>query len=606
MKKSNSGITLVSLVITIIVMLILAGVSLSMVVGEGSILDKANTAVIETEKAGIIEEIRTILLEYNMKVRAGTDKGQTIENYLGNKVGNGIDSFQTLPLEGETKLIIKKQGYFFYVEKQGNEYVIEPMGTTLEQIESGYTVVTKEQMANNANGTMKFDLSGDESATLIFYDEINDTFNFEINGGNVTIHVTQDMMLTNKGMDRSAIKIASGATLTLNIAEGKTITVDSGFGKDGEKGSASGAKGGPGGFAGINVPVGATLNLRGKGTVVAYGGDAGDGNDSNSIYGSGGGGGAGAGIGGNGGSGGDANSTENANSGSNKAYNPTDNGKDGMPGESCGIINIYNSVTVYAYGGAGGSGGKEGSSSGSGGGGYPGAGIGGGGAGGGGGNHCDGAGGYSGGSAQYNKVRGYNGLGGGNKNSTDASSSGGGGYFSDGYGRINTKLGIAKIGGQGSGACHYLVNEQWFNDHAGSGGAAGLGGKVKVSSLAKIYAYNGDMITDGTSYSGVTGYMPDGTSTGVALSVIEKNNGTKIIPLQIFGQAGISRAVYEANYKTITKSADLENKVIKSEQVIAKSGYKHPDTESVFGVGSGAGYVETSNGTYVIDDSLNW
>ena len=133
-----------------------------------------------------------------------------------------------------------------------------------------------------------------------------------------------------------------------------------------------------------------------------------------------------------------------------------------------------------------------------------------------------------------------------------------------------------------------------------------MGGKVKVSSLAKIYAYNGDMITDGSSYSGVTGYMPDGTSTGVALSVIEKNNGTKIIPLQIFGQAGISRAVYEANYKTITKSADLENKVIKPEQTIVKSGYKHPDTESVFGVGSGAGYVETSNGTYVIDDSLNW
>ena len=41
---NNKGITLVSLVITIIVMLILAGVSLSMVLGDGSVLDQAKNA----------------------------------------------------------------------------------------------------------------------------------------------------------------------------------------------------------------------------------------------------------------------------------------------------------------------------------------------------------------------------------------------------------------------------------------------------------------------------------------------------------------------------------------------------------------------------------
>ena len=40
---------------------------------------------------------------------------------------------------------------------------------------------------------MKFRLNEDESSTLMFFDEINDPFNLEILGGNVTMYVTQDM-----------------------------------------------------------------------------------------------------------------------------------------------------------------------------------------------------------------------------------------------------------------------------------------------------------------------------------------------------------------------------------------------------------------------------
>ena len=359
----NKGITLVSLVITIIVMLILAGVSLSMVVGEGSILDRANMAVIETEKAGIVEELKTMLLDYNIQVRSGTEK-DSIEVFLGNQVGGKIDSFKVLPLGGETKFIVEKQKYFFYVEKQGNEYIIEPMETTLEQIESGYTVVTEEQMASKENGTFAFNLEGDQTATVIFYDEIKNTFNFEINGGNVTIHVTQDMVLTNEGMKRSAIKIASGATLNLNIAEGKTITVNSGYGENGtEANNVLGAAGGPGGYAGINVPKGANFHVYGAGKLIAYGGDAGDGGGSVSgNKGGGGGGGAGAGIGGNGGDGGNAGETFTKGNTSDlvkvraEGLTLKNSGSDGQPGQDCGNIYFHGTTEVYAYGGAGGSG----------------------------------------------------------------------------------------------------------------------------------------------------------------------------------------------------------------------------------------------------------
>ena len=54
-KKMSSGITLIALVVTIIVLLILAGISISMLSGDNSILTKAGYAATLTE----ISRIRT-------------------------------------------------------------------------------------------------------------------------------------------------------------------------------------------------------------------------------------------------------------------------------------------------------------------------------------------------------------------------------------------------------------------------------------------------------------------------------------------------------------------------------------------------------------------
>ncbi|MBR3152023.1 MAG: hypothetical protein IKF52_00180 [Clostridia bacterium] len=56
--KKESGITLVALVITIIVLLILAGVTIAMVVGDNGILTRANEAKDITKEAEIFEEIQ--------------------------------------------------------------------------------------------------------------------------------------------------------------------------------------------------------------------------------------------------------------------------------------------------------------------------------------------------------------------------------------------------------------------------------------------------------------------------------------------------------------------------------------------------------------------
>lgn len=56
MKKQN-GITLIALIITIIVMLILAGVAISMAVGDNGIIERTQTAIRESERADVQEII---------------------------------------------------------------------------------------------------------------------------------------------------------------------------------------------------------------------------------------------------------------------------------------------------------------------------------------------------------------------------------------------------------------------------------------------------------------------------------------------------------------------------------------------------------------------
>lgn len=58
----NKGITLIALVITIIVLLILAGISISMISGNNSILSRTGNAKENTENASMIEQMKMKVL----------------------------------------------------------------------------------------------------------------------------------------------------------------------------------------------------------------------------------------------------------------------------------------------------------------------------------------------------------------------------------------------------------------------------------------------------------------------------------------------------------------------------------------------------------------
>ena len=62
--KEKKGITLIALIITIIVLLILAGISINLIMGDNSIIKKSKTAGMKTDRAEIIEESKTEIAGY--------------------------------------------------------------------------------------------------------------------------------------------------------------------------------------------------------------------------------------------------------------------------------------------------------------------------------------------------------------------------------------------------------------------------------------------------------------------------------------------------------------------------------------------------------------
>lgn len=119
MKKDVKGITLIALVITIIVLLILAAVSIAMLTGENGLLQKATKAKEENKLAQAKEQINLMLQEYRIERDTGSNK--KFEDFLIEKEKDKkIDSYEKNDSydENSKKLWdIELDGYFFTVDE---------------------------------------------------------------------------------------------------------------------------------------------------------------------------------------------------------------------------------------------------------------------------------------------------------------------------------------------------------------------------------------------------------------------------------------------------------------------------------------------------------
>ncbi len=153
MKQNKSkGITLISLVITIIVLLILAGVTIAMLTGDNGIIGKAGEAKFKTELSAVAEEYDLYVIERTSKDRnfeegalyAGknaliydsiTEEGN-IYTVLKNSDKKYVDNFE----------VIKGELFYFTQNEQEKKWAQE-IGIKV----SPYIIIDGELMSSNTN-----------------------------------------------------------------------------------------------------------------------------------------------------------------------------------------------------------------------------------------------------------------------------------------------------------------------------------------------------------------------------------------------------------------------------------------------------------------------
>ena len=201
-KKSNTGITLITLVITIVVLTILAGVSINTVVGDDGIIQKAKEKAEATRRASAEEEMNRLVLEYQL---AKSD--ENFEDFLQEKINEGRINGATDNGDGTITITKKVEGkdYTVTVKKpsssaqsikiKGKRVVANEDGTgenlgeastskgktlyiMIDSSISGGTTTVSPQVpyAVTENGTYKFTVTGTVNGTT-YTKEVSVTVN---------------------------------------------------------------------------------------------------------------------------------------------------------------------------------------------------------------------------------------------------------------------------------------------------------------------------------------------------------------------------------------------------------------------------------------------
>ena len=200
MKKKNrkigesKAITLIALVITVIIMLILAGVALNLTIGDNGIFKKTQETSEISKKANIKEAIELEIVNMELeKLKEGqTLTKEDIAKRLP-EIGVEVTEQTDITIEGEV------EGYPIIIDENNKVIIgdrlegVKPTGTAeiqtkeegLEEVEIRVTGAIKEGEIVAIEATNGAELKTDESATAkIFKVTKNGTFYFKIKASN--------------------------------------------------------------------------------------------------------------------------------------------------------------------------------------------------------------------------------------------------------------------------------------------------------------------------------------------------------------------------------------------------------------------------------------
>lgn len=125
---SSEGITLVALVVTIIVLLILAGIAINLTIGENGIIKRSEKSVEEHNKSAIQEEIQMAIFQIQLDKKNEKLDNESIIKNLANQL--------EAPIEIQEDLSGSYKGYDYYIDEN---YVVHIGNKSNNKIKMSFT-----------------------------------------------------------------------------------------------------------------------------------------------------------------------------------------------------------------------------------------------------------------------------------------------------------------------------------------------------------------------------------------------------------------------------------------------------------------------------------
>ena len=206
MLNNKKGITLIALVVTVVVLIILAGVSINAVLGDNGIIKKANQAASVTKEAEVKEAINRTILEFYL-----TNDYETLEDFLKAKVTEGkIDS---VTKNADGTLTVKKGEYSVTVENKTNSSGGSSSGgeTQTPEITIGEIKVVAD---STGTGTAITDANSVYLGNTLYI-----TFVHSITGGTTVVDKTIPYAVTKNGTYTFTVTgTVNGKSYTKNVS----------------------------------------------------------------------------------------------------------------------------------------------------------------------------------------------------------------------------------------------------------------------------------------------------------------------------------------------------------------------------------------------------
>lgn len=241
--KNEKAITLIALVVTIVVLLILAGISISMLSGENGIITKAQNAKMETKAAIVSDErdmwiherflseqldktpksMENILLELQQKGVLTEEDVSIIKNDSNNEITIGSKTI-SFKVEEKTNLSLLKAGdYVNYIPTEGTYKVADGKFGSGYTTEDGYQSFTTEtgdsalkwRILSIDEETGKIELISDELPRKAIYLKGDAAYNHGVD-------ILNDLCNTLYSKIENGEKIAVARSLNINDVNRKT------------------------------------------------------------------------------------------------------------------------------------------------------------------------------------------------------------------------------------------------------------------------------------------------------------------------------------------------------------------------------------------------